>query len=669
MRNLFMILKMNYLNLDVKVSQTEDSFQSPYTRYLLNNFLILPDFSQSDVIGSYIKINTEDYNYLRELGFISVSINLQDENQLVIPNSPINVVATAGNASAIVSWSPPLFSDPISSYTVVSNPGNISFTLSGTTQNFTSLTNGTTYNFTVFASNPAGNSATAISNDVIPFTIPGPPINVVATAGNALADVSWSPPVQPNLISSYTVVSNPGSISFTLTGTNQTFMGLTNGTTYNFSVFASNPAGNSATAISNDVIPFTIPGPPINVVASAADSSANVNWSPPVQPNLISSYTVVSNPGSISFTLTGTNQTFTGLTNGTTYNFSVFASNPAGNSTTAISNDVIPATAPSSPLNVIASNGALSGSANLTWNVPITDGGQPIIYYTVTSFPGSITAISSTTSLIFTELTGGETYTFNVYATNIIGNSDPSSNSNPVTISNLPQASVWFDPSNISKVELNGTGVSGLIDLTVNGYNGTYISPFQPGLSYVRPEYNVNPIGGLATFRIDNSGSDVNCIIVPGYNFNDEYISYAMVVRYISGVSGMIATDTPGLFGRGFGCDNGTLQTISYNAFTTWSATASPSVTIDVNTPVVLIASISAGNWRFAINGQKYTLPLTQAKSPDNTRGLNIGCWNPINALSIIFDCGEVLAYTDFLNDSQIDAVTNYLATKWGIAI
>jgi hypothetical protein len=328
-------------------------------------------------------------------------------------------------------------------------------------------------------------------------------------------------------------------------------------------------------------------------------------------------------------------------------------------------------TVPSPPLNVIASSGPTSGSANISWNIPNNDGGSIILSYTIVSSPGGITLTTTSTSNIINGLTNGTPYTFTVYATNSVGNSLNSVASNSFTPSSLPLASVWFDPSQPSEVTLVSGGVDALTDLTGNNRNGTYISPYVPA-TYIRPTYNVTPINGLATFRIDNSTPDVQTICVPNYNFNDTTISYAIVIRYISGNSGIIATDTPGFYGRGFGCFNGPLQTISYNDFIIWNGitglgTSAPNIPIPVNTPSILIASISAGNWIFSLNGTQYTLSLTQAKTPDNTNGLNIGCWNPSNSADIIFDCGEVLAYTLFLTTTEIEAVEGYLATKWGL--
>jgi hypothetical protein len=449
---------------------------------------------------------------------------------------------------------------------------------------------------------------------------------------------------------------------------------VTAGTTLSFVVISVTPTSAVLQQIRENFSIFP-PSAPLNAAASVGPGggAATVSWTVPASDggSPIVSYTVTSAPGGVQVTTAGTSTVVSGLTPGTPYTFTVFATNAAGNSpNSTASNAVVPAGVPTAPLNVIASTGPNSGTANISWTTPVSDGGSAILSYTVTSSPGGIQVTTTATTTLISGLTDGVTYTFTVYATNAVGNSPTSAASNSITPTSLPTPSVWFDPSEASKVTLSSGRVTGLTDLTPNGYDGTYINPFVAA-SYVAPVYNVTPINGLATFRIDNSAATVQTICVPEYNFNDTFISYALVVRYISGTSGIIATDTPGLFGRGFGCDVapavGTLQTISYNAFITWDGTPSPNITLPVGTPAILIASISAGNWIFSLNGTQYTLALTQAKAPDNSNGLNIGCWNPSNAASIIFDCGEVLAYTSFLTPAQIVSVEGYLATKWGL--
>lgn len=330
-------------------------------------------------------------------------------------------------------------------------------------------------------------------------------------------------------------------------------------------------------------------------------------------------------------------------------------------------------TVPSAPRNVTASTGALSRSANISWQVPVTDGGSPILSYTVIPSPdtGSSPVVSfPTTTATVLNLTDGVVYTFRVIATNVVGNSPPSSVSNTFTPNELPEAALWFDPSLESTLTLDSQSrVLAIDDLTNNNNDGQYTDPAHPTVDYVPPDYT--EINGLGAIRIDNSGSTVNIIKVPGdldvaspQNFNDEFVTYAFVLRYISGSSGFVATDTPGQFGRGIGVNNGNLETISYNTFQPW-----PAISIPPDEPTVIVASISATDWIVSINGVRYSLDLEQAKTPDNVQGLNIGCWNPTNAVSVVFDVGEVLVYKSFLTPTQISQVESYLGAKWNIAI
>ena len=56
------------------------------------------------------------------------------------------------------------------------------------------LTNGDSYTFTVTGTNGNGTgAASAPSNSVTPSTVPDAPTNVVATAGNQTATVTWTP--------------------------------------------------------------------------------------------------------------------------------------------------------------------------------------------------------------------------------------------------------------------------------------------------------------------------------------------------------------------------------------------------------------------------------------------------------------------------------------------
>lgn len=90
-------------------------------------------------------------------------------------------------------------------------------------------------------------------------TIPGAPTNVKATAGNGQAVVSFTAPTYDggSPIERYIVTSNPGNVTKEGTGTTITVTGLTNGTTYTFTVQAVNAVGDGpASAASNEVTPY-----------------------------------------------------------------------------------------------------------------------------------------------------------------------------------------------------------------------------------------------------------------------------------------------------------------------------------------------------------------------------------------------------------------------------
>jgi hypothetical protein len=88
------------------------------------------------------------------------------------PDPPTVLTTTAGNAQAVVSWTPPASDGglAITGYTVTAYPGGARVTtIIATSATVTGLTNGTAYTFTVTAANEAGSSlASAASNAVTP---------------------------------------------------------------------------------------------------------------------------------------------------------------------------------------------------------------------------------------------------------------------------------------------------------------------------------------------------------------------------------------------------------------------------------------------------------------------------------------------------------------------
>ena len=360
------------------------------------------------------------------------------------PGTPTGVTATRGNTTATVTWTPPAANgSPISGYAITSSPGGVTKTVAGTltSAKIGGLTNGTSYTFTVKATNAIGTSpASTPSNPVTPAAKPGTPTGVTATRGNTTATVTWTPPAaNGSPISGYAITSSPGGVTKTVaaTLTSAKIGGLTNGTSYTFTVKATNAIGTSpASTPSNPVTPAAKPGTPTGVTATRGNTTATVTWTPPAaNGSPISGYTITSSPGGVTKTVAGTltSAKIGGLTNGTSYTFTVKATNAIGTSPASTpSNPVTPAAKPGTPTGVTATRG--NTTATVTWTPPAANG-SPISGYTITSSPGGVTktVAGTLTSAKIGGLTNGTSYTFTVKATNAIGTSPASTPSNPVT--------------------------------------------------------------------------------------------------------------------------------------------------------------------------------------------------------------------------------------------
>ena len=175
--------------------------------------------------------------------------------------------------------------------------------------------------------------------EVTNATVPSTPLNLVATPGDAEITIAWAAPTSNGgaAIIGYEVQLDSGSWN-TATGLTHTFTGLTNGTPYTLSVRAVNSVGKGTEAMTTatPIAAATVPGVPLNLVATPGDAEITITWAAPESNGgeTITDYEVQLDSGSWSVA-TGLTHTFTGLTNGTSYTLSVRAVNIVGKGTEA----------------------------------------------------------------------------------------------------------------------------------------------------------------------------------------------------------------------------------------------------------------------------------------------------------------------------------------------
>jgi hypothetical protein len=101
-----------------------------------------------------------------------------------------------------------------------------------------------------------GTSWTNLISGPASFAVPGAPTNPVATAGNGQASVAFTPPASNGggAITGYTVTSSPDNRTATGVGSPLVVTGLTNLTSYTFTVVATNATGNSVASAASAAV-------------------------------------------------------------------------------------------------------------------------------------------------------------------------------------------------------------------------------------------------------------------------------------------------------------------------------------------------------------------------------------------------------------------------------
>ena len=411
-------------------------------------------------------VNGHTYSYSviahNTAGSSQVSTAVTAAPSAIAPAAPQGLFAPAGDNSVDLAWLP---SDRATGYNIYRD-GNLIGTTSATTYSDTSARNGTAYSYTVTALRDTAESTPSGAVSVTPIgTTPSAPSGISTAAGDGQVTLSWSAPAGAN---HYEIFQNGTSVG-TSTAASYTATGLTNGTSYSFTVVAyrDNSTGSTpSTAVT--VTPIAnAPGQPTSLVATAGDARVVLNWTAPAG---ATSYRVYRNGSSLATTTTAS-FTDTTATNAISYSYYVVAykdNSPASAASATVTATPI-ATAPSRPTTLRATAG--DGQVALTWTAPAN----------ATSYGvyrgGTLIGTSSVASYTDTNATNGTTYTYYVVAYNL--NSAPSAQSSSVTAT--PTATAPAAPAAVvaspgdSQVILSWTAPTGADSYKVYR-NGTLIT-------------------------------------------------------------------------------------------------------------------------------------------------------------------------------------------------
>ncbi|WP_156357992.1 autotransporter domain-containing protein, partial [Stenotrophomonas sp. Leaf70] len=250
----------------------------------------------------------------------------------VVPAAPvIGAAAMTGADSVQVSFAAPGFTGGavVTGYSVISNPGNITASGSGSPITVNGLTPGTRYTFTVTATNGVGtgaasaasNAVTTAATQVISFANPG--AQAFGTTPTLVASVDSGLPLRFE-------ASTPSVCNVTAAG----MLGFASAGTCTVTVHQDGDASHlpASRAQSFSVTAVVAASPVPGEVTVVGSGEVAVHFTPSAATGETITYTVTAQPGGITASGTGSPITVRGLTDGVSYTFTVAASGQTGGS-------------------------------------------------------------------------------------------------------------------------------------------------------------------------------------------------------------------------------------------------------------------------------------------------------------------------------------------------
>lgn len=554
----------------------------------------------------------------------------------------------------------------------VTPPGGTSATpLSGTGQTFSyTPTNntGSAQDFTV--SVDVTYNGTTCTQNFTNTVNPVPTAPVVGTVTQPTCSVSTGSVDLSGLPASgtWTVTASPGGATSTGTGTTGTISGLTDNTSYTFTVTNSSGCTSSA-SISATIDPApTIPSPP--VIGAVTQTSCAVNTGNVQFSGLPSgTWTLTASPGGNTTTSTGSSGAINGLASGT-YTFTV--TNDQG-CTSAATSSVTIDPAPPTPTAPIVGTITQPTCATATGSVDLS--GLPGSgNWTLTANPGGLTQTGSGTTATFSGLTAGTTYTVTITndagcvsppTSNIVIDPQPTTPTAPVigtitqptcaaptgdiALSGLPATGNWTVTVNPGGGTFNGTGTS----TTFTGLNpGTYtftVTNDQGCTSSASTSATVDPLPANPSTPTGSITTQPTCSVPTG----EIEVTAPLGANYEYSIDGSTFQSSTTFTGLAPGTYTITVQDIN----TGCSSTSASTYTINTaaGAPVITLDSMSDVTCNGGSDGEIYltvsgaTAPYTYVWTP------NVGSSDDVTGLSA---GSYTVVVTDALGCSSTDSWT-----------
>ncbi len=351
------------------------------------------------------------------------------------PAAPTSLVATPGNGSATIAFTPGSNGGAgITNYQYSLNGGawtSLSPADTASPVTIPGLANGTPYSVQLRAANAAGAGAASTSVAVTPRSAPSAPTGLVATAGSGSASIAFTAGANGGAaITNHQYTLNGGTTWTSLSPADAvspvTVPSLANGTTYSVQLRAVNAAGAGAASSAVAVKPVGAPAAPTSVVAKPGNGAVSLSFVAGANGGAaISNYQYSLNGGAWAALSPADNASpvlVKGLVNGTLYGIRLRAVNSMGTGAASASVSVRPtAVPPSAPTKLVAS--PRSGAANILF-LAGSNGGAGVTNHQYSVNGGAWKSLSpgdASSPIRIPGLTNGVLYSIKIRAVNAKG--------------------------------------------------------------------------------------------------------------------------------------------------------------------------------------------------------------------------------------------------------